>query len=353
MTNAIIVGGTFDRDNGKPSTIVKMLAEHTKWPVINGGNLSAIETFPFKDYEILVWMPNIDNAEDKILSSIKTINPHLLLISSKRMVEKSYTLFDVVSRLLKSRSNLGITIESVDDRYVFGVVDPLGNRFVRTDDVIVLAETIVERVDDLRSMTRIPAISIQDKPIDIAGIDEFVTLVQEFGDEFSKHVNSINPERFLGNASARSTDRITRCCHGFPATRQGNCYLVSRRNVDKTTMSVRDFVAVGDKEDRVEYYGTVKPSVDAPIQIRLFNYYKDVKYIVHGHVYLDNAYTTHFKVPCGAIEEFDEIKTLMRHRSTSNVSINLRGHGCIIMASDLKYLREQLKHLKSRPFPEE
>ena len=67
--------------------------------------------------------------------------------------------------------------------------------------------------------------------------------------------------------------------------KDGPLYLVSRRNVDKTTMSASDFVLVTGNESKVEYFGDVKPSVDAPIQIRLFNYYEGVCYMVHGHVY--------------------------------------------------------------------
>ena len=49
------------------------------------------------------------------------------------------------------------------------------------------------------------------------------------------------------------------------------------------------------------YYGE-KPSVDTPIQIKLFNYYHNVNYMVHGHVYVDNAKMTEHKIPlwlCG------------------------------------------------------
>ncbi len=352
MTKIMIVGGTFNHGRGIPSKIINWLSEYTNWPVINGGNLSIIESFPFYYYDVLVWMPNIDNSEAKVLENIKKINPHLLLVSSKRIVEKSYTTFDVVSRLLKSHSNLGITIEIEDEEFMFSLIDPLGNLYKRTNDVEILADTLRIRVEDLLSFSRISTVCIDSTPIEVMGLNDFIDIVQKYGDEFSKFVNAVNPERFLGNASARSIDRITRCCHGFPAARYNDQYLISRRNVDKTTMSESDFVVVNDNEDKVEYYGNAKPSVDAPIQIRLFNYYNKVNYIIHGHVYVDNAQTTSYKIPCGAVNEFDDIKHLIPDQTATNVNINLKGHGCLIMANDLDYLKEQMTHLVGRPFPE-
>jgi hypothetical protein len=180
---------------------------------------------------------------------------------------------------------------------------------------------------------------------------EFISVIRDLGDEFSRHVNAANPERFLGNVSARATDRITRCCHGFPAFRDAGHYLVSRRNVNKATFGADDFVVVSPDLDQVRYFGEVKPSVDAPIQIRLFEHYPHVNYIVHGHVYIDNAPITRSKIPCGHIEEFGEITDLFPQDST-NFGVNLRGHGCLIMAEDIVYLRSQKDRLTSRPFPE-
>ncbi|MDD5587217.1 MAG: class II aldolase/adducin family protein [Alphaproteobacteria bacterium] len=353
MYRAIIVGGTFDRQSGKPSKLASMIAENTGWPCMNGGNLSALYGLDFKDFDVLVWMPNIDNAETKILPVIKQKNPHLTLISSKRVVEKTYSPFAVIDRLLKSRSNLGIMIEKQDGRYVFKLLDPLGNLYSGTADIAEFSRALLERVDKIRSLTRVPSKSLGPAGENLPAINEaFIQLARQFGDEFSKHVNAVNPERFLGNASARYTDRITRCCHGFPAFRDAGHYLVSRRNVDKATLSAGDFVAVEPDERQVKFIGEVKPSVDAPIQIRLFNYFPNVNYVIHGHVYLENAPATKSKIPCGYIEEFDEIVALFPSRESFNFGVNLKGHGCLIMAGDLDYLRKQKDRIISRGFPE-
>ena len=358
---SLIVGGTFDTNGGKSSYIVEQLREELDWPCINGGNLTALD-IDFSQLDVLVWMPNISNDEDKILPAIKVKNPHLLLVSSKRVIEKHYSDFETVSRLLKSHSNLGIIITK-DGDYQFNIMDPLGNSWSCGNSVRSLARQLGARISLLRSMTRVaskPAKILTQKESESfwatelgnPDFDAFVEIVREYGDEFSKFVNAVNPERFLGNASARTTDRITRCCHGFPAYNAGDVYLVSRRNVDKTTLSSQDFVPVLANEDTVYYCGSTKPSVDSPIQIRLFNHYPNVRYILHGHVYIKGSLFTSQKIPCGHIEEFDEIINLVPNKNQSNFSVNLLGHGCLILAEDLNYLKSMMHELTARPFPE-
>jgi hypothetical protein len=83
-----------------------------------------------------------------------------------------------------------------------------------------------------------------------------------------------------------------------------------------------------------------------------YTYYKNVNYIIHGHVYIKNGIFTTNKIPCGYIEEFEEIKSLFADKNLTNFSINLKGHGCLIMAENLDYLQSQIINLKERPFPE-
>ncbi len=349
---AIIVGGNFDEAVGKASKLVGVIADATGWQVVNGGNLSVLRQIDFKNYDVMVWMPNVDNKEEKLLPNIKAINPRLTLISSKRVVEKSYGLFDVISRLLKSKSNLGIMIERVDGLYNFKLVDPLGNQYCDTTSATELGTALRMRVDEMRSLTRIASKSLGALTEVVGPVDDaFVRLVRDFGDEFSRHVNAVNPERFLGNASARPTDRITQCCHGIPAFRDAGHILVSRRNVNKTTLSADDFVVVAPDEDQVRYFGEVKPSVDSPIQIRLFKHFPYVNYIIHGHAYLKDAPMTASKIPCGHVEEFDEIRHLFSWEAF-NFGVNLKGHGCLILGGDLGYMRSQMGNLVGRPFPE-
>jgi hypothetical protein len=93
-------------------------------------------------------------------------------------------------------------------------------------------------------------------------------------------------------------------------------------------------------EDVVEYLGDAKPSVDTPIQVRLYNYYHNVRYMLHAHVYIDGAPETHSIVPCGAIEEFDEVVALFPDRNSTDFSVNLKGHGSLVLASSVDKMED-------------
>lgn len=343
-----IVCGTFDERIGKASyfgeVLGRVLGDNFNTKIINGGNLSALD-IDFKQFNALVWMPNISNDEDKILPIIKSSNPKMVLISSKRIIEKSYTDFDVVGRLLKSRSALGIAIRK-NEEYQFKLIDPLGNCHIDTNDISTLAEALSNRLKEILTLTRVGSKKIGDvRPFEID--KDFLKFVEYSADEFSKYVNAINPERFLGNASMRST----RCTYGFPATKDGERIFVTRRNIDKRLIGDSGFVEVANNEDIVEYYGEHKPSVDTPIQVRLFNHYRNIKYIVHGHVYIDSAPYTESKVPCGFIEEFDEIVDLYEDPNIEQFVVNLKGHGCLILSNNVEGLY-RMSEFKSRPFLE-
>lgn len=164
---------------------------------------------------------------------------------------------------------------------------------------------------------------------------------RQLGEQFTEYVEAVNPDRFMGNAS-------TRCCHGFPSARSDNgTVFMSRRNVDKTIISSDEFVEVTNdaSSGNTLYFGDQKPSVDSPVQLRLYERYPNVNYIVHGHVYVKGAPFTDACIPCGFLEELEEIANkfpdMLRRALVStagNFVINLRGHGCLILASDVAYL---------------
>lgn len=353
----LIVGGTFDHDEGKPSKIIDTLAQTfvkeaerennvdvKGISVLNGGNLSELHNIDFRECDVLFWAPNISNNEAKIIPDIKTKNPKLLLISSKRVVEKRYTEGDIVGRLLKTKSNLGVMITKHDDTYRFRLMDPLGNCHVDTLSVEQLASSMFLRILELRSMTRIGCRRIGDRR-DFQVDPEFVKFVKHSATEFTKYVNAVNPNRLLGNAS-------TRCMFGFPAERADGRVFVTQRNIDKQLIQTDGFVEVNPtKEGVVEYYGDKKPSVDTPIQIKLFNYYQNINYMVHGHVYIDGAKITARKVPCGYLEEFDEIVALYPDRNEKAFAVNLKGHGCLLLAESVEDLWALGRYV-SRDFPE-
>ena len=343
----LIVGGTFSDQGGTPSFFVGQLATSLGygWDCVNGDHINYIREFDPVGVDVLVWMPNISNDEEKILDNLKVRNPHMLLVQSKRVIEKDYSASDVVGRLLKSHSALGIMI-SKEGNYRFRVLDPLGNLWADTNDISNVGRVIRTRLDYLASLTRVGSKQLGLETTKVLPPQEFVEIVKQYGSEFSKFVNAVNPNRLLGNAS-------TRCISGFPAMRFDKYILVTKRNVDKTTLTADDFVLVSNVVPQpVWYVGENKQSVDTPIQLRLFSYYNNVNYIIHGHVYVDDSSFTKNKVPCGYIEEFNEIRSLVKNREDTNFSINLLGHGCLILAEKLDYLQSQISKLRGRPFPE-
>jgi len=349
MATKIIVGGSFDDVGGRSSSVVAKLATALgpEWEVINGGTMESLRAFSVDGLKVLIWMPNVSNDEDKFLDRLKPQNPEMLLIQSKRVVEKDYTSGDVIGRMLKSHSNLGIMITQADGLYQFQLLDPLGNSWCVTPSIPELAGAINQRVDCLQSLTRYRSISVPaTTPYEVP--DDFIDIIKRYGTEFEKHVRVVNPTRLLGNAS-------TRCTKGFPAIKLADRILVTRRNVNKATLTAGDFVEATLGNNVVKYVGLNKPSVDTPVQLKLMSHYLNVNYMIHGHVYVQDGERTLWtkeKVPCGYLEEFDEITSLLSAKCASNWSINLRGHGCLIMAYDLEYLESQLTQLYARPFPE-
>lgn len=357
--NLLIVTGTFDKDQGKASYFGTNIYEAFKSAYdedtilfLNGGNLTSLdETFQnIGQFKVIVWMPLIDNSEDKYLGDIKKKNTTALLIQSKRNDSNKYTNFDLVKRMFAAHSNLCLEISKVDGMtagytYNFKLLDPLGNIWYDGPFIKVAADRMTQVVQRLLSMTRYPSRQVTDNDIDKDVDRHFLEAVKSYGWRFSTLINhAINKQRFLGNAS-------TRCMRGFPAQKNDNVILVSKRNVEKESISAQEFVPVNLQGNEVCYYGDHKPSVDSAVQIMLFNYYPYVKYIIHGHTYIPGCIYTAKHVPCGCIEEFQEITQLVPDQGSYNFSINLVGHGCIILANDLDYIAGL--PMVARDFPED
>jgi hypothetical protein len=164
-------------------------------------------------------------------------------------------------------------------------------------------------------------------------------------------------ERFLGNMSFR-------CQNGFPSFRgEDGIIFVSRRNVDKSDINAASFVPTYlDDTETVRYFGDNKPSVDTPVQLRLYKYFPWANYMLHAHCYLDIpdipdvlGTSTNIPIPCGALEEVNEIveryifwedfwKSCHNGNTPRLFAVNLAGHGCILIAKDVEILKELQKH---------
>lgn len=129
---------------------------------------------------------------------------------------------------------------------------------------------------------------------------------------------------------------------------------VSRRNVPKRFIELSDFVPVYMEDGQLFYCGDSKPSVDTPVQIRLYDALPEIRYMVHTHSYIKSAPYTSYAIPCGAVEEVDEVLSVVdksfKSWNLARYAINMKGHGSIIMASTVEGLRGYT--FIKRPFPE-
>jgi hypothetical protein len=305
---------------------------------------------PLTKYDVILWFANVPNDKEKIVEEIKKRHPRHILITSKRNVEKSYDLREIVLRALKIRSNLILEFTargSINEivrsdgnysyRYFTRVLDPLGNIFCEpTEDLQTVAKVLVDRIYELVHFTRVGSKKVADETVEVPDHEEFFEIIKTHGEKFHELIHGVGETtRFLGNASFR-------CVRGgFPSFRDGECIFVSRRNIDKRCVDRNGFVRVVlDDKNGVEFFGDNKPSVDTPIQKKLYEYYPNVNFMIHGHTYIKDAPKTSVVVPCGAVEEFDEIVKLFPDRESTNFSVNLRGHGSITLAEDIEYLRD-------------
>lgn len=376
MTKVLIVGGTFDNAGGKPSGLVNSIINHIRKDPevnvtsVNGGWVEDLhqEILPaVTDFKVVLWFANVSNDEVK-LRDVKAINPKCILITSKRNDDNKYTFAELISRALAIKANLTVEFSRRDDVFNMMLFDPLGNVFYDGVEVKDMCSKLLSRTKELTLFTRVP--TVQDAEHEAPEVPEetdFFNFAHNCADIFH---NLIKPakgtERFLGNMSFR-------CQNGFPSFRGENGIIyVSRRNVDKTSIGAASFVPTYlDDTKTVRYFGDAKPSVDTPVQLRLYKHLPWANYMIHAHCYVDTAgipetvtLCTTKLIPCGAIEEVAEVLTTYRigrfyweyNKHPRLVAINLVGHGCILIAEDVEILKELQSHKDScfvaRPMPE-
>jgi len=344
----LYVGGTFDNNFGRSSKIADQVfkAINLDADYFNGGTYHDLEQAleSINNYNLIFWFADVPNDKPKLIKDIKKRNKKCVLVTSKRNTEGKYSLDDLVYHALNNKSNLFVEISKSknNNRYQGRIVDPLGNIFLDSNDNFTLIGKVLgKRAKELSKYTRIGSkrveVKEENKKVVIPNEKEFFEIVKNYGERFHElihvHPNAVN--RFLGNASYK---------------KEGLIY-VSRRNVDKRFIDPESFVLVNHHTKcPVEYFGDKKPSVDTPIQLKLYQFYENVNYMLHGHVYVKDAPMTNNVVPCGAIEEADEVIAKQMDPAAYNFAINLRGHGSILFAKDLDFLKN-VKYVP-RPWPE-
>jgi hypothetical protein len=351
--NILVVAGTWDEHGGESSKIARQIVggivasnAFSGISFLNGGNYDHLPaTLEEKtEADVIIWMAKVPNHLPKLPFSLKEKLPTAILVSSKRNTNDEYSFQELISRALSSKSNLLIEFQ---EKVAFGLkdisanlLDPLGNIWFSGDNMAMLGIVIAKRARQLARVTRVGSVHSPEprkKPKLSGELFSFLVVIKDAGSIFH---DLIQPEkgttRFLGNASFR-------CQYGFPSFRgsSGDVY-VSKRNVDKTKICLDDFVQAGLTESRkVWYRGKEKPSVDTPIQLHLYEVFESINFMLHSHVYIENAPFTQKMIPCGGLEEVEEILSTVLANDLSkedSFAVNLLGHGSIIfMVSPEQY----------------
>jgi hypothetical protein len=346
----LAVGGNFGDKPSASGYIKKLFSSLDSYlkvtTSLNGGSYQELFDLQhtFKDYDVILWFPNISNSFPKIVKHIKKQNHKALLVISKNNRRKEYSYMKLIARALKVKANLMIEFQDNDARIIATILDPLGNGFLNKSlDIDEVARVLAERILKLKTYTRIKSSSIG-KALEIPNKLEFFEICKKYAKRFHELIHSTNSERFLGNLSFR-------CERGFPSFKKDEYIYVSKRNIDKKFINQKGFVAVEPTSLwNVFYYGDHKPSVDTPIQLMIYKWFPNIKYLLHSHVYIKNTEFTRSVIPCGSIEEFHEIVNMGIPQDANNFKLNLNGHGCLIGSNNIDYLKDL--EFSTRPIPD-
>lgn len=360
MENKILfVGGNWDLNGGKESKIVNEFAKYLpNVTVYNGGNYNDLNKILELsiNYDTVIWWANVSNELPKI-RNVKDINYKTMLVSSKRNIDNKYSFQDLLQRSFALKSNLTIEFSKKNDLYSMKLFDPLGNVWYEGTNIKECAKELIDRLNFIKSITRESTISKEENNGALAWFfnmfkeeiyksdsnpiipvkEVFLNLVKEYASKFAEATfETKDVKRFLGNASFR-------CPKGFPSFRDGKYIFVSKRNVNKEFIGIDEFVPVFLENGKIYYCGDSKPSIDTPIQVRLYELLPNINYMIHSHCYIDGAPFTQKSLPCGAIEEVKEILKLLEKEYNNDLNkdfylINLIGHGSIMMSKNPEQL---------------
>jgi hypothetical protein len=341
-----------------------------------------------KSFENIVYKVWVEKSKSDDYKNRRTRQKLIVRsISSKRNDGDKYSIMKLTQRALAVQANMFFEFKKMEREYELGhatklfhlnVFDPLGCHWYDGWDITEAVEAAMRRLDYLKSVTRQKTIKSDiaksnvmsmffertgedvihsGKEVCIPREREFVDVVKKHAEKFYEIFNpGKDVKRFLGNASLRPMLNIdsTRCMRGMPSFKKENVIFVSQRNVDKQLIDLDHFVPCYMEDGKLYYCGDNKPSVDAPIQLRLYEALTNIRYMIHSHCYIDGAIFTNKPIPCGAIEEVDEVLSLIDTaygaRNLDWYAINLKGHGSLLMANDVSLLRN-VQYIR-RPMPE-
>lgn len=321
----IIVGGFWGETPKVSSIITKLSKLFAEIDVFNSGTFEELKHVAtlVPNYDLVIWMPDIsnDNEEIQVFKKIGSV-----MIVSK-VLRENRTRIDAVTRIFKFGANGVIAINKNNSNFNFELIDALDNTWIDSTDLFDLHQGIIELTNWTNSAVREGTLRLK------SPIDTLIAINKQV--QFESAKQNI---RYFGNLS-------TRCTKMFPSLRTvSNSYYVSGRNSDKTSLSFTDMVEVSRVNNMLRYIGERKPSVDTPVQVKLYEILKNINFFIHGHTFIEDAPITEHYYPCGDLREVPEICALIKD---SNYGvINLKNHGFLIYADTLENLQSVVDSLK-------
>lgn len=337
--DALKLNHTYGRSSGLATKIIKELIPYSSYLYFaNGGKYSDLESILGRavNFDIVFWWANVDNSLPKV-RDVKEYAPHVMLVTSKRNDNNKYNFSELINRVLGAKANLCVEFsKQLDGKFNMMVFDPLGNTWYTGNNISDCVYYMIDRLVFLKTITRQGCMQVPGFT-EVPNDENFFELIKENAEVFHKLINPApGVTRFLGNSSFR-------CQRGFPSFRSDKIIYVSRRNVDKRYIERDAFVPTYLENDNLYYQGENKPSVDTPIQTRLYEALPNIHYMMHAHVYIENAPFTKNMIPCGGLEEVNEVLNAIKEHYDSLdkdfYSINLIGHGSIVMGSTVDKIK--------------
>lgn len=279
------------------------------------------------------------------MDDLKIKYPFSMLV----MFLKNIDMEESMGISLKYKSNLTILL---NEKIIMH--DPLGCIWYIGNDLSECINIMIDRLIYLKSITRQKTISLNNKNLvlnwyfdsfkeeehfsnknlEIENQKDFLDLVKFYSNIY--HQIMIKPKNMV------DSPRLFRCCKGMPSFKQDNFYVVSAREIENQYIEQSDLVAVFKEEGKLYYTGNRKTSVDTPIHIKLYETFENINFIIHCHNYIDGAPFTSKSIPCGAIEEAEEIINTINKNYNKNknlYTVNELGHGSILMGKSIENLK--------------
>jgi len=267
----------------------------------------------------------------KLVREIKKAQPNCLLIPFK-LAEPDMGVAEIVRWMLKLHAGLAV-YSRLGEKDKYTIIDVFANQ--KKVSRAELPQQLSQEIQRILSVTRRGSSRISKEVPVVANLYDFVNFSQKMQPAFSQIIErNVASGRWPGNFSFR-------CTYGFISSRCEGGFVITKRDVDKTGISEKDFVWVADElqDERLVYStgGENKPSVDAPVHRIIYENLSWVKAIVHGHLQAEGELVAESTVslwPCGAENEAHEILEFAPKDKRSLWVVNVPGHGFIALIGD-------------------